>query len=45
MADILQTTFSNAFSDFLSTLRLRQNGSHFTDDTFKHLNENVGISI
>ena len=30
-----------------NTLRPRQNGRHFTDDTFKHifLNENVRISI
>ena len=30
-----------------NTLRLRQNGCHFTDDTFKHifLNENVRYSI
>ena len=30
-----------------NTLRLKQNGRHFTDDTFKHifLNENVVISI
>ena len=32
---------------FINTLRPRQNGRHFTDDTFKHifLNENVRISI
>ena len=31
----------------LNTLRPRQNGRHFADDTFKRifLNENVGISI
>ena len=31
----------------LNTLRPRQNGRHFADDTFKHifLNENVRISI
>ena len=32
---------------WVNTLRPRQHGHHFTDDTFKHifLNENVGISI
>ena len=32
---------------YLNTLRLRENGCHFTDDTFKliFLNENVRISI
>ena len=37
----------NATSSLLNTLRLKQNGRHFTDDTFKRifLNENVGISI
>ena len=31
----------------VNTLRPKQNGRHFADDTFKHifLNENVGISI
>ena len=31
----------------LNTLRPRQNGRHFTDDTFKHmlLNENVRVSM
>ena len=32
---------------FINTLRPRQNGHHFADDTFKHIfmNENVRISI
>ena len=35
------------YMDLFNTLRPRQNGCHFPDDTFKRifLNENVGISI
>ena len=35
------------FKYLVNTLRPRQNGRHFADDTFKRifLNENVGISI
>ena len=34
-------------ADFVHTLRRRQHGRHFADDTFKHifLNENVRILI
>ena len=40
-------TDEQGHSNFVNTLRPRQNGRHFTDDTFKHifLNENVRISI
>ena len=37
----------NSICCVINTLRPRQNGRHFADDTFKRifLNENVGISI
>ena len=34
-----------ALEVFVNTLRLRRNGRHFADDTYKHMNENVRISI
>ena len=39
--------FKEYTATVLNTLRPRQNGRHFTDDTFKRifLNDNVGISI
>ena len=53
MADILQMTFSNAFSWMkmnillFNTLRPRQNGRHFPDDIFKGIfvNENLWLSL
>ena len=45
----MMSQFTDTFTSMcdLGTLRPRQNGRHFADDTFKHilLNENVRISI
>ena len=43
----LQVSYGVSFVSIFNTLRPRQNGHHFADDTFKHifLNEDVKISI
>ena len=45
--DVRYVIVCHALSRTINTLRLRQNGRHLTDDTFKRifLNENVRISI
>ena len=47
MYNITQPVFSGILLLFVNTLRPRQNGRHFADDTFKRifLNGNVRISI
>ena len=45
--DIIRLNAAAVVIIFVSTLRPRQNGRHFPDDTFKRifLNENISISI